>query len=138
MPNARTKQAAASALVNASIAPASGKFRRTMPERRGKSEQQRLKREPLAGKAVQERQPRNRHRTDQEAQSRPRHATQQTTELFDLSRARRHDHAAGAEEQQPLEDRVIQHVHEAGRDGDGRQRALTVGECHHRGSQTQR
>ena len=54
--------------------------------------------------------------------------SQQAAELLDLPRARRHHHAAGAEEQQPLEDRVIQHVVEARGDADRRESRRARGE----------
>ena len=137
MPNAFTKHAAASALVSASDRAAQRKVQPHEPGRRREAEQQRLKRQPLAHEAVQERQAGDGHRADEEAGARPRHAAQQPAEPLELTRARRHDDAPRAEEQQPLEDGVVQHVREAGRERDGRQAGMPVGERHHAGAQAE-
>ena len=73
-------------------------------------------------------------RADQEAGAGPRHPSQQSSELLDLARAGRDDDAAGAEEQQALEHRVIQHVIETGGDADRRKTRLTTGEGNHAGA----
>ena len=65
----------------------------------------------------------------------PRHPPQQAPEFLDLPRAGRHDHASGAEEQQSLEDRVVQHVVEAGGDADRGQSLAVHRERHHAGAQ---
>ena len=70
MPNAFTKQAAASAAVSASSAPAIGKHHARQALCAAESGQQRLVGEPLADEAVERRQAGDRDRADQEAERR--------------------------------------------------------------------
>ena len=72
MPNALTKQTAASALVSARSAPASGKVDPREPRHELKPEQQRLEREPFTGEAIQRGETRDRERADQKEQTRSR------------------------------------------------------------------
>ena len=131
MPNARTKQTAARAEMSATIAPPSEKFSRTSPGVEANPNSNAWNVTHSLDEPVQERQAGDRHRADEEAQAGPRHPSQQSAELLDLPRARRHHHAARAEEQQALEHRVIQHVHEARGHGHRRQRALAVRQRQH-------
>ena len=111
-----------------------------MDERLGgtaEPEQERLERQPLARKAVQRRQAGNRHRADEEEQPGPRHPSQQPAELLDLPRAGGHHDAARAEEQEPLEHRVIQHVVETRRDADRRDVTAAVRQGHHPCAETE-
>ncbi len=80
---------------------------------RREAEEQRLKRQPLAWKAVEKGKPRDRKGADEKEDSRPRHPAQQAPEALDLPRSRRHRHAPRAEKQQTLEDRMVQDVQEA-------------------------
>ena len=54
-----------------------------------------------------------------------------------LPRARRHHHASGAEKQQALEHRVIQHVRQTGGDRHGRQFGPPVRQRQHRRAQSE-
>ena len=68
---------------------------------------QRLQRQPLRGEAVERRQARDRHRSDQEGTTRPRHPAEQAAEPVDLERADSPLERARTEEEQRLEDRVV-------------------------------
>ena len=122
MPNALTKQTAASALVSARSAPTSGKFTRVRPGIERESEQQRLERQPFARETVQRRQARQ-WRARRRERTAPVHGIRRSRPPNPsmLPRAGRHDHAAGAEEQQSLEGRMIHHVVQARGDRHDRQ-----------------
>ena len=59
-------------------------------------EQQRLKRQPFAGEAVQRRETRDRERADEKEHARPRHPAQEAADRLELTRGGRHHHAARA------------------------------------------
>ena len=137
MPKTFTKHAAASALVKRQQRRAQRIIQSDEPGRRTEPEQQRLKCQPLADKAVQERQTGDRHRADEEEESRPGHASQQAAKLFELPRARPHHHASRAEKQQPFEHGVIQHVRQTGGDRHGRQFGPAVRQRQHPRAQSE-
>ena len=78
MPNARTKHAAARALVNANKAAASGKFRRIMPGVEENPSNSAWKVSHSLGKPFRSGRPEIGQCADQEAQARPGHATHQS------------------------------------------------------------
>ncbi len=127
MPNALTKQAAASAAESASMAPTAGT--RNLRPHCGRSglEQDRLEGQPLGDEAVERRQRRDRGAADQEGEGGQRHAVDQAAQVLHVALAGRGQHGAGAEEQQALEQRVIEDVEQRRGQRQRRREAHAVG-----------
>ena len=79
-------------------------LRQTGPDEDG------LEGQPFRHEAVERRQRRDRRAADEEHDSGPRHAVDEAAEVLHVALAGRREHSAGAEEQQALEDRMIEHV----------------------------
>ena len=113
IPNALVKQAAASPPMRASP-PMDKQPDDRQRRRRG---QRRLAGrqvdEELAHEAVEGRQAGDGGRADQKGRGGPRHALRQAAEPVDLARVRRVQHRPGPQEEQPLEQRVVDHVEQA-------------------------
>ena len=75
-----------------------------------KTQQQRLKGQPLADETVERRQRGNRQRTDQKEDRRLGHALDEAAQLFHITRVSRVQNCARAHKQQTLERGVIERV----------------------------
>ena len=75
-----------------------------------RAEQNGLECQPFRYKAVERRQRRNRDAADQEHEGGLRHAVDQAAEMLHVALAGCIEHRAGAEEQQALEQRMIEHM----------------------------
>ena len=64
---------------------------------------------------------------DQEGEGGQRHAVDQAAEMLHVALAGRGEHGAGAEEQQALEQRVVEHVEQRRGEGERRRRSHAVG-----------
>ena len=84
------------------------------PGRQLRAEQDRLEGQPFGDEAVERRQRRDRHAADQEHEGGLRHAVDQAAEMLHVALAGGVEHGAGAEEQQALEQRMIEHVEQRG------------------------
>ena len=122
-PNALTKQAAASAAESASSAPDRRHQELEAPGRQLRAEQDRLEGQPLGDEAVERRQRRDRRAADQEHERGLRHAVDEAAEMLHVALAGRGEHGAGAEEQQALEHRMVEHVQQAGGERERRRHA---------------
>ena len=83
-------------------------LRQTGPDEDG------LEGQPFRDEAVERRQRRDRGAADEERDSGPRHAMDEAAEVLHVALAGRGEHGAGAEEQQALEDRMIEHMKQRG------------------------
>ena len=119
IPKAFTKQAAASAAVKASSAPAMGNADAGQCRCRAESRQQPLVSQPLADESIQRRQPGDGDGPDEKVESGPRHAPDQAAHFLHVACPRALQHAARAQKQQAFEDPMIERVKEP---GDQRQR----------------
>ena len=79
-----------------------------------RAEQNGLKGQPFRHEAVERRQRRDRDAADEEHEGGLRHAVNEAAELFHVALAGGIEHRAGAEEQQTLEQRMIEHVQQPG------------------------
>ena len=93
------------------------------PGRQLRAEQDRLEGQPFGDEAVERRQRRDGDAADQEHEGGLWHAVDQAAEMLHVAFAGRVQHRAGAEEQQALEDRMIEHVQERGGERQRRRRA---------------
>ena len=114
MPKARTKQAPASAADKASSAPTAGTISFRPQDGSCGLSRMAWKSQPFGHEAVKRRQRRNRDATDQEDEGGLRHAVDQAAELFHVAGAGGVEHGAGAEKQQALEQRMIEHMQQRG------------------------
>ena len=103
----------------------------------GKAEQERLKRQPLARKAIERAAGPKSPSADEKEGRGPRHPLPSPPNCS-ICACRSHHDAARAEEQQPLEDRVVQHVVEARRDAERRELAAPRASADHPGPRPSR
>ena len=122
MPNALQKQAAASAADSASTRPDRGRQYLQHPGRQRRAQQYGLKRQPFGDEAVERRQRRNGDAADEEDEGRSGHVVNEAAQMVHVAFAGRRQHGAGAEEQQALEERMVEHVQQARRQGQRRGR----------------
>ena len=80
------------------------------------AQQNRLEGQPLRDEAVERWQRRDRRAADEKNESRLRHAMDEAPEVFHIALPGTGQHRPGAEEQQALEHRMIEHVQQAGRE----------------------
>ena len=92
------------------------------PGRQLRAQQDRLEGQPFGDEAVERRQRRDRGAADQEHERRLRHAVDEAAEMLHVALAGRGEHRAGAEEQQALEHRMVEHVQQAGGERERRRR----------------
>ena len=85
-----------------------GEVQRGLRQRR--RGQDRLEQQPLRNEAVERRQGRDRERTHQEEDRGARHAVDETAQPIEIAPPGGVQHRAGAEEQQRLEPRMIEHM----------------------------
>ena len=88
--------------------------------------EQGLEHQPFGGEPVERRQRRDRARADEEEEGGARHPLDQPAHLLHVARARRVQHRPRAQEQQPLEARVVDRVIQAADDAQGGERRQPV------------
>ncbi len=132
MPNALTKHAAASAAASASSAPSAGSI--TLKPHCGRSGCSRIawkvshsETKPLSGGSAGDR-----RAADQEHEARDPHPVDQPAEPVQVARAGGGLHRAGADEQQALEQRMVEHVQQRRGQRERRTGRVPVGAERHR------
>ena len=92
--------------------------------------------QPFADEAVERRQARDGHRAQREETRRPGHGAPEPPESTHLARPRRVQHGTGAEEEQPLEERVVPHVEQRPRERQSAPGRAAVLDRHQREAET--